>query len=80
MNYSLIIIAIILFILLLKLFKAPFKLAWKIIIHAASGLLTLLVFNFLAGIFGASIEINFVNCLISGVLGVPGVILILLFK
>ena len=61
MNYSLIIIAIILVMLLIKLFKAPFKLVWKIIIHAGSGLLTLLVFNFVAGIFGTSIEINFLN-------------------
>lgn len=80
MNYSLIIIAVILVVLLIKLFKAPFKFVWKIIINAVSGLLTLLVFNFVAGFFGTSIDIIFINCLISGVLGIPGVILILLFR
>lgn len=80
MSYTLIVIAVLLFLLLIKLFKTPLKLVWKIIIHAVSGLLTLALFNLVAGIFGTRIDINFVNCLLSGVLGIPGVILILLLQ
>lgn len=80
MNYIFIAIAVIFAVLLFKLLKAPLKLVWKLLIHALSGLITLLIFNFVAGIFGTNIDINLVNCLISGILGIPGVILILLLK
>lgn len=80
MNYIFIAIAVIFAVLLFKLLKAPLKLVWKLLIHALSGLITLLIFNFVAGIFGTNIDINLVNCLIAGILGIPGVILILLLK
>lgn len=64
----------------LKLLSAPIKLAVKLLLHAASGFLLLLVEEFIAGFFDFSLGINFINCLVAGVLGIPGVILLIVIK
>ncbi|SDP20439.1 pro-sigmaK processing inhibitor BofA family protein [Selenomonas ruminantium] len=59
-----------------KLVALPMKLLWKMITNSIVGALVLWVVN----IFGAGVEITFLKALIAGVLGVPGVIIVLLMK
>lgn len=65
---------------LIKLIAAPMKLIFKLLINMASGFLLLIVAEFICGFFNFSIGINALNCFISGFLGIPGVILLVLIK
>ena len=66
--------------LLLKLLKKPIKWALKIFLHALFGFVFLFVFNFLGDFVGLSLDLTWVNAIVTGVLGVPGVVLLLLIK
>lgn len=52
----------------------------KLFANSLVGLILLLIFNLLAGIFGVSLEINFIHCLIVGFLGVGGIIILLIIQ
>ncbi len=59
----------------------PIKLLWKILLNSALGLLLLGLFNYTAGVMGwLSLPINLMTVLIAGFLGVPGMILLLVFR
>lgn len=73
-------IGIILLYIILRLMVIPIKIIIKLIINALVGGLLLFFFNLVGGIFGLSIMINPLNAIIAGVLGVPGVILILILQ
>ena len=60
-------------VVVLKIAAAPIKLIFKLMLNALSGFLLLLLANFVSGFFDFSISINLINCLISGVFGIPGV-------
>lgn len=64
----------------LRLLSAPLKLAVKLLLHAGLGFLLLLVEEIIGGFFDFSLGINFVNCLVAGILGIPGVIIMVLIK
>lgn len=73
--------AVILFCyLLLKILSAPIRLVLKLLINAAFGFIILFVVNFLGDFVGISLGINFINALITGFLGIPGVILLIVLK
>ncbi|MCR5438697.1 inhibitor of the pro-sigma K processing machinery [Selenomonas sp. WCT3] len=59
-----------------KIVSLPMKLLWKLITNSIVGAVLLWVVN----LFGAGIQITFIKALIAGVLGVPGVIIVLLMK
>ena len=63
-----------------KLLSAPIKKIFKFLLHMLSGFLLLLLAEFICGFFDFSIGINYVNILVSGILGIPGVILLVLMK
>lgn len=65
--------------LFLKLLTAPLKLAIKLL-HAGLGFLLLLVEELIGGFFDFSLGISFINCLVAGILGIPGVIILVLIK
>jgi len=75
-----VVICILLVVLLFKIIKTPLKWAFKLLLNAASGLITLVILNFFGGIVGLSLTVNLVNCLVAGILGLPGVVLLLLLK
>lgn len=66
--------------LLLRLLKKPIKWAFKLLLHAAFGFVFLGVFNFVGAWVNLSLTVNWLSAVIAGVLGVPGVILLLVFK
>ena len=67
-------IGIIVFAILGKLIALPFRILWKLITNSIVGAIILWVIN----LFGVGIEITFFKALIVGILGIPGVILVLL--
>ena len=66
--------------LLFKLFRTPLRWAMKLALNAAVGFVALFVLNFLGGFVGLSLGVNWLNAIVTGVLGVPGVVLLLLIK
>jgi len=66
--------------LLLRLLKTPMKWAAKLLLHALLGYAFLFIFNFVGAWVDLSLGLNWVNAIVTGVLGVPGVVLLLLIK
>ena len=67
-------IGIVVFAILGKLIALPFRILWKLITNSIVGAIILWVID----LFGVGIEITFFKSLIVGILGIPGVILVLL--
>lgn len=63
-----------------KLLKAPIKLAFKILLNALSGLIVLMIVNFLGSYIDIGLSINWFNCIIAGIFGIPGVVLLFVFQ
>lgn len=80
MTIAVLIVCVLLIALLFKILKTPLKWAMKLLLNALSGFIALVVLNFFGAIVGLSLTINFLNCLVTGVLGLPGVILLLIIK
>lgn len=70
--------------LLFKLFHVGTKLLWRLLINGLLGAMMLFVFNlFLDTFFDMDffrIDINWTSAIVAGVLGIPGVLLLLLLK
>ena len=64
----------------IKLFSKPIKLLVKLACNTAIGYIALLLVNKFGGLIGISLGLNWVNALIIGVFGYPGLILLLLLK
>lgn len=64
----------------IKLLSAPIRFIFKFIFNMASGFLILLVCEIVLGFFNISIGINLINCLIAGICGIPGVVVLLLIQ
>lgn len=71
---------IILVALIAKIVGKSLSFIFKLIANSLGGLILLAIFNFFSGIFGISIALNFINCLIVGALGLPGIILLLIIQ
>lgn len=76
----LIALAIFLLSLTLRLLRKPIGWIFKLAIHALMGYIALFIFNFVGAWVDLSLGLNWVNAIVTGVLGVPGVILLLLVK
>ena len=66
--------------LLLKVFRGPLKLLFKLLINTGLGFVTLFLMNFFGDFVGITLGFNWVNALVIGVFGFPGVVLLLLIK
>lgn len=65
---------------LAKLLGKSLKFILKLLLNSLGGLMILSIFNFFGGFLGLYIDLSFINALIAGVLGMPGVILLLLIQ
>lgn len=63
-----------------KMFLMPVRIIWKLIYNGIIGGIMLWIVNFVGASFGFSIGINFISALVAGFLGIPGVVLLVLFK
>ena len=77
---AIIVIAVIAVFLILKLLTAPIRFAAKMLINALVGFVVQVLLNFVGGIVGLSLGINWFNALVVGIFGAPGVVLLLLLK
>jgi len=66
--------------LLLKILKGPMKLAFKLLIHAVFGFVFLFIFNFFGAWVDLSIPITWLNAIVTGVFGIPGVVVLLILQ
>lgn len=64
--------------IIIRILKKPIRFLFKLLLNALFGFIGLVIVNFFGDIFGISIAINLFNCLIVGVLGLPGLILLLI--
>lgn len=71
---------LILIIILGKLLVLPFKILFKLFLNGIVGGIVLFLFNLIGSNFGLELAISPLNAIIVGLLGVPGVILLLIFS
>ena len=64
----------------LRLFKAPLKLAVQVLINTLLGFGALALLNLVQPLTGISLGVNLLNALVIGILGVPGLGLLLLVQ
>lgn len=67
-------------ILVLRLLAKPIKFVFKLLINTALGFVLLWLINFFGDWVGISLELSLLNALIVGVLGIPGVLLLLAIR
>lgn len=75
-----VVVGILLLTLVFKILKTPLRWALKLLFNTLIGFAALIVLNFFGDYVGISLGVNWVNAVVTGVLGVPGVILLLLIK
>lgn len=72
-------LAVLALIVVWKIFSAPIKAILKFCLHIVLGLAVLLLVNFVGGFWNLYIPLNWVTVLISGLAGIPGVLLLILY-
>ena len=70
--------AIVLIFLVGKIFLWPLKIVLKLAASSLIGGLAILLINWLGAGFGVLIPLNLISAVIVGVLGIPGVVLLLI--
>ena len=63
-----------------KMLILPIKLVIKLILNSAIGGLIIIITNWVGAIFNLHIGLNIFTAIFVGILGVPGAILLLIFK
>ena len=58
----------------------PIKMIIKLIVNRVLGGILLLIVNLIGGFIGISIAINPLTAIIAGILGIPGIILLLIIQ
>lgn len=66
--------------LLARLLYFPLRLVFRFLMNTVAGGLLLMLFNFLGAFWGVQIGLNIVTALIVGLMGVPGMILLLILQ
>lgn len=66
--------------LLARILYFPLKWLARLIGNAIIGGIILYIFNFIGGFWGLNIGINVITALIVGILGIPGVVLLLVLQ
>lgn len=74
------IFGIIMLFILAKILILPIKIIWKLGVNAFVGGIALLILNFFGGFIGLYIPINIITAVITGLLGVPGIVMILIIQ
>lgn len=74
MQYVVLVLTIIAVLIVAKILAWPLKRIFKLILNIAIGLLLILVINIFGVNIGLHIPFNVITALVSGILGIPGVI------
>ena len=73
-------VGLILLAVVLRVFSTPLKLMLKVALNTLLGLGSLILLNATSAFTGLSLGLNLFNALVVGVLGVPGLVLLLLVQ
>ena len=79
-NILALIVPVLIAIFVIKLLFSQVKLIWKIAVNSLSGFICLWLLNLASGLTGIVFEINFITALVVGFLGIPGILLLLVFQ
>ena len=77
---ALALVGLFLLVAVVRLFRRPLKLARRVVVNGALGLGALWLLNSAAPITGLTLGLNWFNALTVGILGLPGLGLLLLVK
>lgn len=73
-------IGAVLILIMIKILTSPIKLVFKLLANAVSGYILLWFVNLLGSVVGLAIPYTWITVLVSGVFGMPGVVVLLLFR
>ena len=79
-SLTLVAVGVLMLMLLIKLLKTPIKWAFKLLLNGALGFVGLFMVNYFGEYIGISLGMNWVNAIVAGVLGMPGIVLLLFLK
>jgi len=74
------VIGIIFLFILGRFLLIPLKVVMKLIYNAILGAVALMLINLVGGLFGFRIALNVISAFIAGVLGIPGIALLVILK
>ena len=81
MTQTITVVAIVIFaFLFIRLISTPMRWLFKLLINTGCGFVSLFLLNLLSGVTGVVFELNFISAAIVGVLGLPGVVILLVAK
>ena len=80
MEYVVLILSTVAVIVIAKVFSWPFRKIFKLVLNIALGLIMILIVNVFGQNIGLHIPFNIVTALISGILGLPGVICLIVIN
>lgn len=75
LTIGVLILAIIAFLILFRIFSKPFRWLFRLTLSCVIGSVIMLILNKLLSPVGVTIAINPLTSMISGVLGIPGIIM-----
>ncbi len=67
-------------LLLLRFFRKPLRLIFRLVLSSILGGIMLMLLNTFGGAWGISLAVNPVTALVAGVLGLPGIAALLFIK
>ena len=67
-------------IIVLRLLAKPIRFIFKMLINTVLGFILLWLINFFGSGIGISLDLSLLNALVVGVLGIPGVLLLLAIR
>lgn len=72
--------AVLFIVLFFALLSKPIKWIFKLLINAVFGFIILFIVNYLGAYIGLQISVGWLSAIITGVFGVPGIILLILIE
>lgn len=80
MNLIVAIVLCVLCVFVVRLLLKPISWVIKLLLHAAIGFTALFLLNFFGSAIGLFLEMSWINALITGILGLPGVLVLLALR
>ena len=74
------VVAGVLVVLCIVIFLKPLGCLLRLLLNTVGGFIVLFILNFLGGFIGISLGLNWVNAVVVGILGLPGVGLLLILQ
>lgn len=74
------VIAVIFLLLFFKILGSSLKWILKLLLNAVTGFVILFFVNIVGGIIGIELDLNWINALVAGFFGAPGVVVLLVIK